>query len=580
MLKKLNHVFFGLSLLLCLTAHSVIAGEKTEKVSKRQLPSSIKVQPWGASQAEVDAAKTRVERSMEVQSFLKGTKYRLISFNFLENETKSSAAQPPTRFRVVFYDYTNDRTIVAENDLTAKDALKVREEFYQPVPNDEEFEEAASLLNKDARFTASLASKNLKSFRPMPPTTVLDGTNERLINVGLIADSMSNEVVSVSLKTGKVIRYDSGAPETAKAAPEACGNPDSGQGATTGGLAGQYQVTIQQNQTTLWEMLVIRPSASTGTLASGVEIRDVKYKGKSVLKRGHVPVLNVEYVANACGPYRDWQYAEGFFNAPEENSVNPAPGIRVLAPGKVATTVIETGNDTGNFQGVAIYQQNVGFGNETVMVSEVNAGWYRYIMEWRFADDGTIRPRFGFGGINNACVCNVHNHHAYWRLDFDVVNPANKVFQVERGRRFMQPITTEINRNKNISTRRSLMIQNATGDEAYMLVPNLSDGVVDAFGRNDFWVLRYKNVPNGSELQNEFNDGYTGIGGACTPTSGSCINITKFVDGESVVNQDVVVWYGAHFIHNDGSNLLDPNRSGQVLTGTHVVGPDIRPVRW
>ena len=34
---------------------------------------------------------------------------------------------------------------------------------------------------------------------------------------------------------------------------------------------------------------------------------------------------------------------------------------------------------------VAIYQQNVGLGNELVMVSEMNAGWYRYIMEWRYS---------------------------------------------------------------------------------------------------------------------------------------------------------------------------------------------------
>jgi Cu2+-containing amine oxidase len=80
-----------------------------------------------------------------------------------------------------------------------------------------------------------------------------------------------------------------------------------------------------------------------------------------------------------------------------------------------AQTILESGTDSGNFRGVAIYRQ----GRETVLVSELQAGWYRYISRWRFHDDGTIRPRFGFSAVQNACVCNVH-HHVYWRLDFDI----------------------------------------------------------------------------------------------------------------------------------------------------------------
>ncbi len=583
MVKKLNQVLAGFGLMFCLVAGVVCAEKNAETRAKRQQnPITIKVTPIGPTQEQIEAAKLRTERSEAVQNLLRGTKYRLLGFSYLESEAKSSKTQFPTGFRVVFYDYTNDRTIVAEGDFASKETVRVREEFYQPVPNDEEFNEAAAILQNDARFSGALKKDSVKAFRPMPPTTVLDGTTERLVNVGIDArdGSGKNEVVSVSIKRGEVIRYPESAPKTSRAEAGSCGIASAEQGSTPYGVAGQSEVTFIQNGVTLWEMLVTRPSASSGTWASGIEVRDVKYKGKSVLKRGHVPVLNVQYTPNACGPYRDWQYAEGFFNAPEAGATNPAPGIRVLGAGQVATTAIESGTDTGNFQGVAIYQQNVGFGNEVVMVSEMDAGWYRYIMEWRFAEDGTIRPRYGFGATNNSCVCNTHTHHAYWRLDFDIVNPINKVFQVERGRKFLQPITTEINRNKNHQTRRSLLIQNSTGDEAYMLVPNLSDGTVDSFGRNDFWVLRYKNVLNGSPLQNEIDDGWESIGGECTDTGGSCINITKYVNNESVVNEDVVVWYGAHFVHNDGANRLNPERSGMVLTGSHVVGPDIRPVRW
>ena len=38
-----------------------------------------------------------------------------------------------------------------------------------------------------------------------------------------------------------------------------------------------------------------------------MEVRFVDYKGKRVLYRAHVPILNVKYDSDACGPYRDWQ---------------------------------------------------------------------------------------------------------------------------------------------------------------------------------------------------------------------------------------------------------------------------------
>src|ERR1044072_4982390 len=138
-------------------------------------------------------------------------------------------------------------------------------------------------------------------------------------------------------------------------------------------------MTVTDCATTLWEMLIIRPSASSGTRKSGIEVRDVKYKGKSVLKRGHVPILNVQYTPATCGPYRDWQWQEDRFATPDTGNTDPAPGVRILADGQVATTVLQTGVDTGNFQGVAIYKQNNGYGTEVVLITELQAGWYRYI---------------------------------------------------------------------------------------------------------------------------------------------------------------------------------------------------------
>lgn len=550
------------------------ANESPTKRSRRQVQLKITANAWGPSQADVDAAKSRVLSSAALRTWVDGTKYRFIGFEFVEREEKSGKALPPTHFRTVYYDYTNDRTLVATGDFAAKEPIIVREGAFQPVASPEEFDEAVAILRADPAFAADLKSRRISPFEPMPDITVLTGSTERLINVGLKTSEAGarNEIVSVSLLRRAVVRYDSGAPASAVAAPEACGITNSGQGATGRGVAGQATITVQDTGgATLWEMLVIRPSASTGTRASGVEIRDVRYRGKSVLKRGHAPILNVQYVPQTCGPYRDWQYAEGFFNAPDAGSQNPSPGIRVLATGQIPTTALETGNDTGNFQGVAVYVDH----NELILVSEMNADWYRYIMEWRFGLDGTIRPRFGFGATSNNCVCNVHHHHVFWRLDFDIVQATNKVYKVELGRKYLVPLLTEMKQEKNIATTRGLLIQNAAGNEAYRLVPNSFDGVAGSFGVSDMWVLRYKNVVGGTPVQNELDDGFNQ-----TTSQNAFIQIDNFLTSESIFDQDVVVWYGSHFVHNDGANVWNPDRSPEHIQGDHVVGPDIRPVRW
>jgi hypothetical protein len=424
----------------------------------------------------------------------------------------------------------------------------------------------------------------------MPDVTVLPGSTERLVNIGLLFRNAPerHEVVSVSIKRGAVVRYEAKAPPTSNATGGMCGIVDANQATTANGTAGQFLLTVlqQPGPTTLWEMLIVRPSASSGTRKSGIEIRDVKYKGKSVLKRGHAPVLNVQYVPRpgeiSCGPYRDWQWQEGMFQAPQ-GSTPDQTGFRILDAGQIATSSIESGLDSGNFRGVAIYQQDVGYGPEVVLLSEMEAGWYRYVMEWRFAPNGTIRPRYGFGAVDNSCVCARHHHHVYWRFDLDIVSPTNKIFQYERGRKFLRPITNEISMFRSVGLNRGFVVQNSAGDEAYEIVPGPNDGTAyytspesgttTTFGRNDFWLLRYKNVVGGTPLQNEIDDGFNQ-----TTSQNAFIQIDSFLTNESLVDQDVVVWYGGHFIHDDALNLR--GIAPQVLGSHHVVGPDLRAVRW
>jgi Cu2+-containing amine oxidase len=288
-------------------------------------------------------------------------------------------------------------------------------------------------------------------------------------------------------------------------------------------------------------------------------LKYVDYRGKRVLFRAHVPILNVKYNGNACGPYRDWQNQEGMIQA---NGADVAPGFRLCnAP---ATTILNTGNDAGNYLGVAIYVQ----GREVVLVSEMQAGWYRYISEWRLHTDGTVRPRFGFSAVQSSCVCNVHHHHVYWRFDFDIRTAGNNFV-----REFNDPPlfgtskwhdkNFEIRRPRDPARKRKWRVENKSTGESYDIVPGPNDGVATTlpdspFGRGDVWILRYHST--------EIDDGSIATG---PPYEAG---LDGWVNGESINGADVVVWYGAHFTHDVAHD--HPGEFG------HVVGPDLKRGRW
>ena len=341
-----------------------------------------------------------------------------------------------------------------------------------------------------------------------------------------------------------------------------CG-PDYVQQPTTTGTAGQVWITVSQGGTVLWKFLAVRPAASSGTRGSGVELRFVDYRGKRVLYRAHVPILNVRYDNDACGPYRDWQNEEGMIQA---NGVDVAPGFR-LCP-TPAKTIFDTGSDAGNFGGVAIYVQ----GQEVVLVCEMEAGWYRYISEWRLHANGRIRPRFGFSAVQNSCVCNVHHHHPYWRFDFDIRTAGhNRVREFNDpplvGKSKWHTKSFEIRRSRNPARKRKWRVENTVTGEGYEIIPGPDDGVATTspdwpYGRGDVWILRY----HGNELDDGVN---------CTTGGSGCVteaNLDGFVNGEAISNHDVVIWYAGHVTHDVAHE--EPGEFG------HICGPDLKPVNW
>lgn len=513
----------------------------------------IEVAPVGVDEQVLQAAGAAALQLPAVKELLAGTKHRTISLR----PTFSPGPGLPLiqdRFRATLFDYTNNRAVVVEGLIARPELSQVRTSGEQPLVSMEEFAEAVSVLRRDPVLGPEIASGRLEPYRPMPPLLPDSEPGEgRAITVGLLPreGARGHQIVAVALRSENVIRFEGGAPNGSQAHNPICGLKGSWQPTTPWGTPGQAALTISEGTAPLWNMVVVRPSASSGGMGSGIDLLNVTYKGKLVLTQAHLPILNVLYDGNVCGPYRDWQDEEGAFKAA---GTDLAPGIRSCP--SPATTILDSGQDRGDFRGVAIFE----VGDEVVLVSELEAGWYRYISEWRFASDGTIRPRWGFTAVKNSCVCTVHHHHAYWRLDFAIGGAAGNRVQEYNDPADVpglnwQPLLHESKRFRDPSKQRKWRAERMITGEGYEVRPGPEDGTADAYGQGDVWILR-KNP-------GEVDDGWTW-------QQGTEAHLDKFANGEQVEGQDVVVWYGAHYSHHPDEE-----------TGFgHKVGPDLVPHNW
>lgn len=526
--------------------------DSEEKPTHEKL--KVKITPWGPKQSTLDAAARAALEDPVVEEYLENTRHRLLSIEVVDSEAKDKTKPVPSnRYLATIFDYTHNRAILVKGRLDKKKVLEVEESGSQPAPNDEEFHAAVQILLEDAELGPAIREKLLEPYPAMPPLIeeeLPDGRIERVVAIGLLPRDKEHrhEIVGVNMIHQNIVYYENGAPPGSSANAQTCGPVALSTSYPNKGTAGQVNVIISQGGTVLWTFSVVRPAASSAVFGSGVELNFVDYRGKRVLYRAHAPILNVQYDQNACGPYRDQVYAEHIFQA---NGTDVAPGFR-LCP-TPAQTILDTGTDAGNFNGVAIYID----GLEVVLVSELLWGWYRYVSEWRFHVDGTIRPRFGFGATSNSCVCRLHHHHVYWRFDFDIRTPGNNVVREYNnppiiGSSNFHTKFFEIRRLRDAGHQRRWQVENAETGEGYRVIPGSNDGITDpSFGVGDLWVLRY----HPTEL-----DDHPG------PVMA---NLDQFINGESVYKQDVVLWYGAHFTHdinNEGAN--------------HIVGPDLVPFNW
>ncbi|MCA1690924.1 MAG: hypothetical protein LC733_01525 [Actinobacteria bacterium] len=462
------------------------------------------------------------------------------------------------------------------------------------LPNEEEHAWAREVLRVDPELARRLDEGELSTYRPLPPLAsraTPDGSVDRAVTVGLrevTPKGVRHRVVAVRAADGEVLDDVPGLPE----GDREFGVPD-GPECGPGSGDSQARVRVWRGEELLWDLLVVRPSASSGVNGSGVELRTVDYRRVRVLHRAHLPVLNVAYEgperpsergagperpsergagperpsergagperpsARGAGPtHRLWLNEEACFEAEGDE---PVAGFRVCQ--QPPTTILERGEGGGAFRGVALFVD----GDELLIVSQLQAGWHRYVNEWRLASDGTIRPRLGFSAVTNPCTGEPHIHHAYWRLDFDVV--ASDSNQVQE---FNDPtlpgqlspwhtIRYEVRRPRDPERQRRWRVRSIRMPHGYTLVPGAGDGSADAYGVGDVWIVAY----HGDEIDDDQ--------GCTRDPADSRAHLDRFVSGEMLERQDVVLWYSAH-VRQDADAA--PEGSGGR------VGPDLEPYNW
>jgi primary-amine oxidase len=202
---------------------------------------------------------------------------------------------------------------------------------------------------------------------------------------------------------------------------------------------------------------------------------------------------------------------------------------------------------------------------------------YTFIVRWKFRDDGTIIPEIGATGVpqhlstgdtsptgafvgldprKRKVFAPSHAHCFLYRLDFDVDGEDNTVeeFNWQKDKRLdtgkvrctWTPLRKEVGRTCNPETFRSWRIVNRKSKNAlghprsYHLLPgntglfrgHLASG--EKATHSDLWVTRY----HPREWPRSPADPRTALQA-----------LPNYVNGESVENKDVVVWYWLCFHH-------------------------------
>jgi hypothetical protein len=299
----------------------------------------------------------------------------------------------------------------------------------------------------------------------------------------------------------------------------------------------------------VWSLCWSTPEDSSGIDGSGLELRDVSYKGKLVLRRAGLPLLNVNYDPGGCGSYRDWQHGSAPF---ETDDILGPPEWHYAEPTSSPRTMCDhVGKDAGGFEGVAAEKTP----EQLVLTTQLQSGPYRYTQKWTFHLDGSMDARVAFTSIVDPCNVEPHGHHAYWRLEFGIGGDGKDYAEESQTTSRWTRFRTETSRKNDPIRGGDWRVESSSAQRGYEIISPPDNGVADAWAVADLWVL--------ASHPDELDDG-----GARQGPGGSAVQLDHYLNGERVDGANLVLWIHATDRHE---------HSGRC----HFIGPTFRPVgKW
>ncbi len=200
-------------------------------------------------------------------------------------------------------------------------------------------------------------------------------------------------------------------------------------------------------------------------------------------------------------------------------------------------------------------------------ISKVGA--YVYIPQWLFFEDGKIEPSLiATGSLQNYTSSDQygwlldegkiglsHIHNYFWRLDFDLGGTAKDDivqeinYDVDSGKRVRSftPLTAESARSVSPTKQRSWMVSDTVlqNSKNHAMGYEINLGATghreigpsyEPFTSNDFYVTKAKSCEQIASHNKRIN--------SCTADS-----LDEFTNGESLVDEDLVVWVALSFYH-------------------------------
>jgi hypothetical protein len=318
----------------------------------------------------------------------------------------------------------------------------------------------------------------------------------------------------------------------------------------------------------VWEFCFLRPSQSSAVDGSSLELRDVHYNGRLVLKRAHSPILFAEYASQLC--YRDWKNTNVSFIAPPSvRAVVGVPTFTVKQSCDVSTHPTSAfgncpfgqGNPPGDcFSGVSLEDR----GNSLVVSTQHSAAWYQYSSRFFFYPDGSFEPEFGFGNSDGTNSDITHWHHNYWRLDFDIEGSANDVIAQND---VVQPLEFSALRcnggtTPSCATERNWSVTDTVTGRGYRVLPSAEDYITPTnqsglnHHRTDVIGTIYVAGEYADQPDNDLQD--------CTMAHSNLTNGGD-LNGATDTGTDVVLYYRSGVRDLTGVDSMVCKKAGPVI---------------